>query len=46
VYNRNYGVGDVEIQNGKYYSVRKWVHPDNPDKLWWDKFGHNRGRVI
>ena len=23
VYNRNYGVGDVEIQNGKYYSVRK-----------------------
>ena len=46
VYNRNYGVGDVEIQNGKYYSVRKWVHPDNPDKLWWDKFGHNRGRVV
>lgn len=43
VYNRNYGVGDVEIQNGKYYSVRKWVHPD---KLWWDKFGHNRGRVV
>lgn len=46
VYNRNYGVGDVEIQNGKYYSVRKWIHPDNPDKLWWDKFGHNRGRVV
>lgn len=46
VYNRNYGVGDVEIQNGKYYSVRKWVRPDNPDKLWWDKFGHNRGRVV
>ena len=46
VYNRNYGVGDVEIQNGKYYSVRKWVRPDNPDKLWWDKFGHNRGQVV
>lgn len=43
VYNRNYGVGDVEIQNGKYYSVRKWVRPD---KLWWDKFGHNRGQVV
>lgn len=46
VYNRNYGVGDVEVQNGKYYSVRKWVRPDNPDKLWWDKFGHNRGQVV
>ncbi len=45
VYNRTYGVGDVEIQNGKYYSVRQ-AHFNNPDKLWWDKFGHNRGQVV
>lgn len=46
VYNVNYGVGDVEIKNGKYHSVRRWLHPNNPDKLWWDKFGHNRGQVV
>ena len=45
VYNRTYGVGDVKIQNGKYYSVRQ-AHFNNPDKLWWDKFGHNIGRVV
>lgn len=45
VYNRNYGIGDVKVQNGKYYSVRQ-AHFNNPDKLWWDKFGHNRGRVV
>lgn len=45
VYNRTYEVGDVEIKNGKYYSVRQ-AHFNNPDKLWWDKFGHNRGRVV
>lgn len=45
VYNRNYGIGDVKVQNGKYYSVRQ-AHFNNPDKLWWDKFGHNRGQVV
>lgn len=45
IYNRSYGIGDVKIQNGKYYSVRD-AHFNNPDKLWWDKFGHNRGRVV
>lgn len=45
VYNRNYGLGDVRIQDGKYYSVRQ-THFNNPDKLWWDKFGHNRGQVV
>lgn len=45
VYNRSYGIGDVKVQNGKYYSVRQ-AHFNNPDKLWWDKFGHNRGRVV
>ena len=45
VYNRSYEVGDVKVQNGKYYSVRQ-AHSNNPDKLWWDKFGHNRGRVV
>lgn len=45
VYNRSYGVGDVKVQNGKYYSIRQ-AHSNNPDKLWWDKFGHNRGRVV
>ena len=45
VYNRTYEVGDVKIQNGKYYSVRQ-AHFNNPDKLWWDKFGHNIGRVV
>ena len=45
VYNRNYGLGDVRIQDGKYYSVRQ-PHFNNPDKLWWDKFGHNRGQVV
>ena len=45
VYNRNYGLGDVRIQDGKYYSVRQ-AHFNNPDKLWWDKFGHNRGQVV
>ena len=45
IYNRSYGIGDVKVQNGKYYSVRQ-AHFNNPDKLWWDKFGHNRGRVV
>lgn len=45
VYNRSYGLGDVRIQDGKYYSVRQ-THFNNPDKLWWDKFGHNRGQVV
>lgn len=45
VYNRSYGIGDVKIKDGKYYSVRQ-AHFNNPDKLWWDKFGHNRGRVV
>lgn len=45
VYNRIYGLGDVKVQNGKYYSVRQ-AHFNNPDKLWWDKFGHNRGQVV
>lgn len=45
VYNRNYEIGDVKVQNGKYYSVRQ-AHFNNPDKLWWDKFGHNRGQVV
>lgn len=45
VYNRSYGLGDVRIQDGKYYSVRQ-AHFNNPDKLWWDKFGHNRGQVV
>ncbi len=45
VYNRSYGLGDVRIQDGKYYSVRE-AHFNNPDKLWWDKFGHNRGQVV
>lgn len=45
VYNRNYGIGDIKVQNGKYYSVRQ-AHFNNPDKLWWDKFGHNRGQVV
>ena len=45
VYNRNYGLGDVRIQDGKYYSVRQ-THFNNLDKLWWDKFGHNRGQVV
>ena len=45
VYNRSYGLGDVKVQNGKYYSVRQ-AHFNNPDKLWWDKFGHNRGQVV
>lgn len=45
IYNRSYGIGDVKVQNGKYYSVRQ-AHFNNPDKLWWDKFGHNRGQVV
>lgn len=45
IYNRSYGIGDVKVQNGKYYSVRQ-THFNNPDKLWWDKFGHNRGQVV
>ena len=45
VYNRIYGLGDGRIQDGKYYSVRQ-AHFNNPDKLWWDKFGHNRGQVV
>lgn len=45
VYNRSYGIGDVKVKDGKYYSVRQ-AHFNNPDKLWWDKFGHNRGRVV
>lgn len=45
VYNRSYGLGDVRIQDGKYYSVRQ-AHFNNPDKLWWDKFGHNKGQVV
>lgn len=45
VYNRNYGLGDVRIQNGKYYSVRQ-AHLNNPDKLWWDTSGHNNGQVV
>ena len=45
IYNRSYGIGDVKVQNGKYYSVRQ-AHFNNPDKLWWDKFGHNKGRVV
>lgn len=45
VYNRSYGIGDVKVKDGKYYSVRQ-SHFNNPDKLWWDKFGHNRGRVV
>lgn len=45
IYNRSYGIGDVKVQNGKYYSVRQ-THFNNPDKLWWDKFGHNIGRVV
>ena len=45
VYNRSYGIGDVKVKGGKYYSVRQ-AHFNNPDKLWWDKFGHNRGQVV
>ena len=45
VYNRSYGLGDVRIQNGKYYSVRQ-AHFNNPDKLWWDTSGHNSGEVV
>ena len=45
VYNRSYGIGDVKVKDGKYYSIRQ-AHFNNPDKLWWDKFGHNRGRVV
>lgn len=45
IYNRSYGLGDVRIQDGKYYSVRQ-AHFNNPDKLWWDKLGHNRGQVV
>lgn len=45
LYNINYGLGDVKIIDGKYHSVRP-PHFNNPDKLWWDTSGHNRGWVV
>lgn len=43
--NREYGKGAVTIKDGVYKSLNK-PYLGNPDRLWWDVDGHNRGQHV
>lgn len=45
IYRNGHSQGEVKIVNSKYTSTEK-PYFNNPDKLWWDRNGHNYGDIV